>query len=152
MAKDTKQIATQGFDPGEVDHTSVVLFGVVIVGIIVAVFIGVTVFWDKFLIGRYKEVVEGSPNQQLEQLREREHKMLDGYSYVDKSKGQVRLPLERAKELLLQEVAAGKPAYNTKDSPKTADPVPAGAPGAAAPPPAATASAATPAPAEAGTH
>jgi nitrogen fixation/metabolism regulation signal transduction histidine kinase len=146
MAKDTKQLASIGFDPGEVDHTSVVVFGVVIVGIIVAVFIGVTIFWDKFLIGRYKEVVEGSPNVQLQQLREREHKLLDGYSYVDKSTGQVRIPLDRAKALLLSEVAAGKPAYPTKDTPKTADPA------AAAATPVATAAAATPAPAEAGKH
>lgn len=143
MSKDTKQLANQGFDPGEVDHTSVVMFGLVIVGIIVAVFIGVTIFWDKFLIGRYKEVVEGSPNEQLEQLRTREHKLLDGYSFVDKSKGQVRLPLERAKELLLSEVGAGKPAYSTKDMPKVADPATAVAPAVAT---------ASPAPAEAAKH
>lgn len=144
MSKDTKPLATQGFDTGEVDHTSVVLYGAIIIGIIVAVFIGVTIFWDKFLIGRYKEVVEGSPNQQLEQLREREIKLLNGYSYVDKSKGQVRIPLDRAKELLLSEVGAGKAAYNTKDSPKVADPAAVVVPAAAA--------AATPAPAEAAKH
>ncbi len=144
MSKDTKELS-QGFDTSEVDHTSVVLVGAVIVGIIVAVFIGVTIFWDKFLIGRYKEVVEGSPNQQLEQLRDREHKLLNGYSYVDKSQGQVRIPLDRAKELLLSEVGAGKAGYNTNDSPKVADP-------AAVPVAVPAANAATPAPAEAGKH
>lgn len=150
MSTKTKHVSGPGFDTGEVDHSSVVLFGVVIVGIIVAVFIGITIFWDKFLIGRYKEVVEGAPNQQLEQLRAREHKLLDGYSYVDKSKGQVRIPLQRAKELLLAEVAAGKQTYNTKDSAKAPD---AAAPAATPAAPAANvASAATPAPAAANQH
>lgn len=148
MSTKTKHVSSPGFDTGEVDHTSVVLFGVVIVGIIVAVFIGVTIFWDKFLIGRYKEVVEGSPNQQLEQLRAREHKLLDGYSYTDKAKGQVRIPLQRAKELLLAEVAAGKQTYNTKDSAKAADPAAVAAPAAAA----ATPAPASPAPADASKH
>lgn len=137
----------QGFDPGEVDAVSVSLVGGVIIAVIIAVFVGVTLFWDKFLNGRYKDVVEGSPTAQLESLHKREDTALNNYSYVDKSKGQVRIPIDRAMQLLISEVQAGKTPYNTKDTVKLPDPAAAApAPGGAAAP---AAAAATPAPAEA---
>ncbi|BDC48229.1 hypothetical protein F183_A05450 [Bryobacterales bacterium F-183] len=134
------QAGNEGFDPTEVDAVTASIFGGVIILIIIAVFIGVTLFWDKFLVGRYRTVVEAAPNQQLEELHKSEAKALGGYSYVDKSKGQVRIPIDRAMQLLVEEVKAGKAPYSTKDAPKVADP----ADGAAA---AAPAAAATPAPA-----
>ncbi len=138
----------EGFDPGEVDTGSVSFFGGIIVVIIIAVFIGVTLYWDKFLNGRFRTVVEEAPTAQLQDLHKREDDALKGYSYVDKSKGQVRIPIDRAMELLISEVQAGKTPYNTKDTIKVVEPV-AGAPGApgasgsvAAPPAAAAAPAA----------
>jgi hypothetical protein len=148
MSEHTKPLTDpgQGFDPGEVDAPSVALYGGVIIVIIIAVFIGVTLFWDKFLNGRYKEVVEGAPNHQFEELHAREEAALGGYKYVDKTKGQVRIPLDRAMQLLLTEVQAGKAPYKVGDAPKVADPA------AAAAPPAAAAAAATPTPAAAAEH
>jgi hypothetical protein len=133
----------EGFDPGEVDAISVTFVGAIIIAVIIAVFIGVTLFWDKFLNGRYKDVVEGSPTAQLEALHKREDTALNNYSYVDRTKGQVRIPIDRAMQLLLSEVQAGKTPYNTKDTVKLPDPV------AAAPPPGAAAPAPTPPPAAA---
>lgn len=131
----------EGFDPSEVDSVSVSLLGGVIIVIIVAVFIGVTLYWDKFLNGRFKEVVEAAPTAQLEDLHKQEAVLLNGYSYVDKNKGQVRIPIDRAMQLLISEVQAGKTPYNTKDTVKVPEPAAAAAPGAApaagAPPPAA---------------
>jgi len=139
----------EGFDAGEVDTGSVSLFGGIIVAIIVAVFIGVTLYWDKFLGGRYKDIVEAAPSTQLQDLRQREAALLSGYSYVDKAKGQVRLPIDRAMQLLVSEVQAGKAPYNTKDAVKVAEPAagaaPAAAPAAGAPAAAAPAGAAAPA-------
>jgi hypothetical protein len=122
----------EGFDPGEVDAGSVSFFGGIIVVVIIAVFIGVTLYWDKFLNGRFRAVVEEAPTAQLQDLHKREDEALGGYSYVDKSKGQVRIPIDRAIELLISEVQSGKTPYNTKDTVKVAEPVPpaAGAPGA----------------------
>jgi hypothetical protein len=140
-------VNNEGYDPSEVDAISVSLVGGVIIAVIIAVFVGVTLYWDKFLNGRYKEVVEASPTAQLESLHKREDATLNGYSYVDKTKGQVRIPIDRAMQLLISEVQAGKTPYNTKDTVKLPDPAAAAAPapgGAAAP-----AAAATPAPAEA---
>ena len=129
MSEKTKPLsnANQGFDPGEVDAPSVALYGGLVIAVIVAVFLGVTLFWDKFLNGRYRDVVEGSPNAQIEDLHKREDALLSGYRFVDKGKGQVRIPLDRAMQLLTSEVQAGKSPYNTKDTVKPADPVVAGA-------------------------
>jgi hypothetical protein len=139
----------EGFDPGEVDAASVSLFGGIIVAIIIAVFIGVTLYWDKFLNGRYKEVVESAPTAQLEDLHKREEALLNGYSYVDKAKGQVRIPIDRAMQLLISEVQSGKTPYNTKDTEKKPDaPAPGAAPAAGAP----GAAGAAPAPAAAAAH
>ena len=106
MSEKTKPLAieNQGFDPGEVDAPSVALYGGLIIAVIVAVFLGVTLFWDKFLNGRYRDVVEGSPNAQIEDLHKREDAMLTGYRFVDKGKGQVRIPLDRAMQLLKDEM------------------------------------------------
>ncbi len=140
----------EGFDPGEVDAASVSLFGVIIVAIIVAVFIGVTLYWDKFFNGRYKEVVEAAPTAQLEDLHKREDAVLNGYTYVDKAKGQVRIPIDRAMQLLISEVQAGKTPYNTKDTEKKPDaPAPGAAPAAGAAGAPAAPAPATPAPAAA---
>jgi hypothetical protein len=139
----------EGFDPGEVDAASVSLFGGIIVAVIIAVFIGVTLYWDKFLNGRYKEVVESAPTAQLEDLHKREEALLNGYSYVDKAKGQVRIPIDRAMQLLISEVQSGKTPYNTKDTEKKPDaPAPGAAPAAGAP----GAAGAAPAPAAAAAH
>lgn len=123
----------EGFDPTEVDAVTASAFGGVIILIIIAVFIGVTLFWDKFLVGRYRQVVEAAPNQQLEELHKTEAKALNGYSYVDKAKGQVRLPIDRAMQLLVEEVKAGKTPYNNKDSAKVADAADGAAAAGAAP-------------------
>src|SRR5260221_503280 len=120
-----------GFDPGEVDAKLVVFYGGIVVAIIIATFIGLTLYYDKFMMGRYKEVVEASPNTQIKDLHEREDAALKGYSYLDKTKGVVSLPIERGMQLLVSEVAAGKTPYNTKDMPKPAEVPPPAAPGAA---------------------
>ena len=134
MSENTKPLAIEnkGFDPGEVDAPSVALYGGLIIAIIIAVFLGVTLFWDKFLNGRFKDVVEGSPNAQIEDLHKREDAALSGYRFVDKGKGQVRIPLDRAMQLLVSEVQAGKSPYNTRDTVKPAEPVVAAVPAVAA--------------------
>ena len=139
-------LSQPGFDPGEVDAKAVVLYGGIVVVIIIATFVGVTLFYDKFMIGRFKEVVEGAPNTQIRDLHQREDAALSGYTYVDRAKGAVSLPIERGMQLLVSEVAAGKTPYNTKDLPKPVEPPPPapGAPAAPGAPPAAAAPAPVP--------
>lgn len=53
-------------------------------------------------------------NEDLAELHERENLLLDHYSWVDKSKGQVRIPIERAMELIAQQGLPVAPAAQTE--------------------------------------
>ncbi len=60
------------------------------------------------------EKVLVAPSEQLEQVRGRDDWDLTHSMYLNKDTGQVRIPLDRAQELFLQEAAAGKSFYPGK--------------------------------------
>ncbi len=86
-----------------------------------------------------QEVYSGAPSKELLAIREREEENLHRYSFIDKEKGIVRIPIDRAMEILAADYAAGKVTYNTKTYPAKPEPPggAAGGDGAAAPAPAA---------------
>ena len=49
-------------------------------------------------------VLQAAPRQELEDLRRRQERALEGYGWSDRAKGLARVPIERAMELLLEEV------------------------------------------------
>jgi hypothetical protein len=82
-----------------------------------------------------QQVYSGAPSKELMAIREREEENLHRYSFIDKEKGIVRIPIDRAMEILAADYAAGKVTYNTKTYPAKPEP-PGGAvggDGAAAP-------------------
>lgn len=81
-----------------------------------------------------QEVYSGAPSKELMAIREREEENLHRYSFIDKEKGIVRIPIDRAMEILAAEFAAGKVGYNTKTYPARPEPAggAAGGDGAAA--------------------
>lgn len=125
----------------------------IISGVTLAVLVGMIlgVYW--LYIVAYERVEQeqyaGVPSKELEAIRAREADHLYKYAYLDKEKGVIRVPVDRAIELVAAEFAQGSVAYNTKTYPVK----PEGPGGAAAPPappaPAAAkpANAASPAPA-----
>jgi hypothetical protein len=104
-------------------------------GIIVAAVIGPSSRTDNYEQIRAKNRIE-----KLKAIRETDAKQLTTYSWIDKNKGAVGLPIDRAMELTVTELAAKKPAAAYP----IATPTPAGAANAAASP-APAASAAKPA-------
>src|SRR3954463_10841733 len=80
----------------------------------------------------------------LKAQREQDATGLTGYAWVDKNKGTVRIPIERAMELTMPELAAKKPAAAGPVA--TPAPEPAAAASGAAVPPAAPAPPGSPAP------
>ena len=66
--------------------------------------------------------------KKLKDARDEDAKALGGYAWIDKNKGTVRLPIERAMELTIAELANKKPAA----AGPIATPAPSAAPGAAA--------------------
>jgi len=132
-----------GYDPSEINAPGVTVFTLVVVGVLLAVFFGVTLYYEKFNTELTRERVDESPAADLAAIRAREAKDLTTYQMLDKSKGVVRIPVDEAMKALLLEVPAGK-AYSTKDQIIKVEPAagaaaapgaPAAAP-AAAPPPA----------------
>ncbi|GIU75207.1 MAG: hypothetical protein KatS3mg004_2294 [Bryobacteraceae bacterium] len=121
-------------------------------GLIAAVSAGILILLVVMIVGVYwlyvvtyqridQQVYSGAPSRELLAIREREQENLHRYSFIDKEKGIVRIPIDRAMEILAADYAAGKVSYNTKTYPAKPEP-PGGAAGgdsAAAPAPSAPA-------------
>lgn len=84
---------------------AVVLFGVTMAAIQLYYYI----MRDQMVYER----VLAPESQELKAIRTREDSILHSYKVVDQTKGTVRIPIERAMELTIQEAAAGRTAYNT---------------------------------------
>ncbi|MGZ5002405.1 MAG: hypothetical protein ACXWBM_04360 [Chthoniobacterales bacterium] len=85
--------------------------------------------------------------EKLKTVHDEADKALHGYAWVDKSKGVVRLPIERAMEVTLADLAQKKPTVAYPIPPPAADQTSAQTTAPNAPPPA---TATTPAPSPAG--
>jgi hypothetical protein len=107
----------------------------------------------------YEETRAKKRMEKLKTLREDTEKDLSTYAWIDKNKGVARIPISRAMQLTVAELAQKKPAPAgpiatppaAPASPAPASPAPVGSPkpGAAQPPPQASAPAAPPSPAPA---
>ena len=108
-----------------------VWFGIVLLfalfGVIVLAIIGPAQRGSDYEEGRAKKRVEN-----LKTLREEADKALTTYGWIDKTKGLAHIPIERAMELTVAELAKQKPApAGPIAAPETQ--APAGAPATAAP-------------------
>lgn len=125
--------ADAGFDADEPNIKGLFLFLVATVALFIVVAVGVTYYFNYAYGQVEQQQLLGMPSEQLAELRAREAWNLTHYGYLDKAKGQVRLPINRAMELITSEAASGKPKYPQVDqAPKKVEPAPAsGAPAAA---------------------
>lgn len=141
----------EGFDRGEPNVTSIWLFTILSIVSLVAILVALQQYFVKIWSDAVTEKVLIAPDSQLQIVRGRDDWDLTHYMYLDKKTGQIRIPVDRARELFLQEVAdgkafyPGKPTVPKKEEPAVTTPATPGAPGAATTPP--TPAAATPAPA-----
>ena len=137
----------EGFDQGEPNVKSIWAFTVVSIIVLVLTIVALQQYFVKIWSDAVSEKVLTAPDSQLQMVRGRDDWDLTHFMYLDKKAGQVRIPVDRATDLFLQEVAAGKPFYPgkptvpKKEEPAAAAPAAPGAPGAPA-------AAASPAPAE----
>ena len=83
-------------------------------GILLLFFVFALFVWAVFGImphgDNYEQKRAEARMEKLKTVREEANKALAGYGWVDKSKGLVRLPIERAKEVALADLANKKPA------------------------------------------
>ena len=123
----------EGFDDTEPDSKSIFGFVVGSVILLVAVILSLQFYFDKLWGSMVYESVTSVPSGDLATQHNLEDWRLSHYEFTDKSKTAVRLPLDQAKALFLQEMKAGKQFYPGKGTePKPETPA-AAAPAAGAP-------------------
>jgi hypothetical protein len=105
-----------------------ILFGVS-VALILFIAIGVQFYYERYRENQVYESVLAPPNNQLTDLRAKEDQELYSYGYVDKTTGKVRMPIDRAMELVVQEARENRVKWPTAPYPvKTAAELAAAAP------------------------
>lgn len=117
---------TPGFDPQEPNSGGLLVFILITVVIIAAVVIGVSGFYSVVAEHQEEEVINARPSEELAALHAREDQQLTTYGYINKEKGLVQIPIDRAMELVAREAAEGKVKWPTTPSPiKQETPAPA---------------------------
>jgi hypothetical protein len=137
----------EGYDRDEPSAGAIAGFAIGSLILLVLTIGAIQQYFDHIWSQAVYEKVLAPPSEQLKEVRGRDDWNLTHYMYMDKPSGQVRIPVDRAMELILQDAAAGKTFYPAKaTAPKKEEPaLPAAAPGAPGAP-ATTAPAAAPAP------
>jgi hypothetical protein len=100
---DTEQIGAQSPAPFSTWVGVVLLFA--LFGVIVVAVIGPAPRGDS-----YEQMRAEARTKKLKDARDEEAKALTGYAWIDKNKGTVRLPIDRAMELTAVDLANKKPA------------------------------------------
>ena len=107
----------QDFDRQEPKARFIAVFAGGMVVVLIAVVLGIQFYFDR---SREQQVYIKQmlpESEELQALRAREDTDLYSYRYIDRAKGRVRLPIERAMELLEKEAAEGRLPYSTKPQP-----------------------------------
>lgn len=112
---------TGGFDRAEPNARAIAIFGVTAIVLLVAMVLGLQAYYDRVLQQQVYVQVLAPESQTLTALRAREDEELHTYRYIDRDKGTVRLPIERAEELLALEASQGRLPYPTKPVPVPAE-------------------------------
>jgi hypothetical protein len=130
----------EGFDRDEPSAGAIASFAVGSLILLVLTILAIQQYFDHIWNEAVYEKVLAPPSGLLHDVRGRDDWNLTHYMYMDKASGQVRIPVDRAMELMLEDAAAGKTFYPAKEYvPKKEEPALPAAGTAATPPPGAAA-------------
>jgi hypothetical protein len=111
-----------GFDRHEPRSGLLALVSAAVVALLIVLVVGV--YW--YYVVAYERIeyeqYTGVESKQLQAIRDREEEHLHRYSYIDKEKGIVRLPIDRAIDLVVSEAQQGKLFHNTNTYPAKPEP------------------------------
>ena len=96
-----------GFDRSEPNARMIAAFGVGAILLLAVILFGLQFYFDRSLEQQVYVKVLAPESQALRDLRAREDEELHSYRFVDREKGVVRLPIERAMELVASGYKAG---------------------------------------------
>src|SRR5258707_6091937 len=100
---------TEGFDPTEPKSGAVWGFAIGSVLVLVITIWALQQYFEKIWNDAVYEKVLAPPSEELQTVRARDDWDLTHSMYLDKKSGQVRIPVDKAQELFMKEVAEGKP-------------------------------------------
>ncbi len=129
-----REVFHEGDHPHEYEHRDanaklLLLAGAAGVVLLLLSVAAVQLYYDWYKEGEIYQKVLAPPGEQLRDLRAREDAELGSFRYLDRQKGIVRIPIERAMELYAEEAAERKFRYPTNPMPvKTPEQLAAGAP------------------------
>jgi len=113
----------EGFDPTEPDAHRITLFVILSVGTLIVVIVALQNYFDSIWNVNVEEKVLAAPAPALKDQRDLENWRFTHYEYTTPEKAEIRLPMERARELVLEEAKAGKTFYPAKPTmPKAEEP------------------------------
>lgn len=113
----------EGFDPTEPAAGQITLFVVLSVGTLIIVIVALQNYFESIWNVSVEEKVLAAPAPELQDQRNLENWRFTHYEYTTPEKTEVRLPLQRARELVLQEAREGKTFYPAKaTAPKVEEP------------------------------
>ena len=113
----------EGYDPSEPAAQRITFFVIVSVITLVVTIVAVQNYFESAWDAAVVEKVLTVAPPELKDQRALEAWRMTHYEYTTEAKAQVRLPMERARELVLQEAAAGKTFYPAKPTaPKKEEP------------------------------
>jgi len=106
-----------GYDRHDPNTRFIAMLGGLLVIVLIAAVFGVQYYYDRVREQQvYVQVLEPQSEMLLD-LRARENQELLTYQYLDRDAGTVRVPIERAMELLVEEAAEGDLPYPTTPYP-----------------------------------
>ena len=109
--------AGHGFDRSEPNVRFIAIFGAGTLVLLVVAVLALQYYYDRVLEEQVFVKVQEPVSQTLVDVRTREDEALHSYRYLDRDKGTIRIPIERAMELLAAESAQGKLKYPQRPAP-----------------------------------
>ena len=119
----TSGAAQVGYDRTEPKMSSVALWGLAIIVVLIGLIAGVQTVFDQIHERQVYRRVLNPVAESLIDVRSREQLRLHSYQHLGAGGHAVRLPIDRAMELIAAECAAGRFPYSTRPSPVKAEPV-----------------------------
>jgi hypothetical protein len=118
----------EGFDHSDPEVRKIFIFTIVSLVVLVLVIVAISGYFEDLYSKAVYEKILAPPSEQLRDVRNRDAWNLSHYMYGDlnQNSGRVRIPLDKAMELNLQDAQAGKAFYPAKPAPvKPVSPPPA---------------------------
>jgi hypothetical protein len=113
----------EGYDPTEPAAGRITMFVILSVTTLVVVIVALQNYFDSVWNTTVEEKVLAAPAPELKDQRALEQWRFTHYEYTTPEKTEIRLPLDRAKELVLEEAKEGKTFYPAKPTePKPEEP------------------------------